>query len=59
MATGLSQRLPCTWRPGPRALISLVEWEAGTLDEPYAENTLGDARSARWRADLAVRQISD
>jgi hypothetical protein len=42
-----------------RALISLVEPEAGTLDEAYAENTLRDARSAGWRADLAVRQISD
>jgi hypothetical protein len=42
-----------------RALISLVEWEAGTLDGSYAENTLRDARSAGWRADLAVRQISD
>jgi hypothetical protein len=41
------------------ALISLVESEAGTLDEAYAENTLRDARSAGWRADLAVRQISD
>src|SRR5829696_6272661 len=40
-----------------RALISLVESQAGTLDEAYAENTLRDARSATWRADLAVRQI--
>jgi hypothetical protein len=55
-ATGLSQRLPCTWRPGPRALI---ESETGTLDEAYVENTLRDARNAGWRADLAVRQISD
>jgi hypothetical protein len=43
-----------------RALISLVESETGTLDEAYAENTLrDDARNAGWRADLAVRQISD
>ena len=42
-----------------RALISLVESETGTLDEAYAQNTLRDARSAGWRADLAVRQISD
>jgi hypothetical protein len=42
-----------------RALISLVESQTGTLDEAYAENTLRDARSAGWRADLAVRQISD
>ena len=41
------------------ALIPLVEAEAVTLEEPRAENTLRDARSARWRADLAVRQISD
>jgi hypothetical protein len=40
-----------------RALISLVESEATSLDEPRAENTLRDARSALWRADLAVRQI--
>ena len=42
-----------------RALISLVGSETGTLDETHAENTLRDARSAHWRADLAVRQISD
>jgi hypothetical protein len=41
------------------ALISLVESETGTLDEAHADNTLRDARSAGWRADLAVRQISD
>ncbi|MDQ3863574.1 MAG: hypothetical protein M3317_08760 [Actinomycetota bacterium] len=40
-----------------RALIPLVESEAGTLEEAYAENTLRDARSALWRADLAVRQV--
>jgi ABC-type hemin transport system ATPase subunit len=40
-----------------RALISLVESETGTLDEAHAENTLRDARSAGWRADLAVRQL--
>jgi hypothetical protein len=40
-----------------RALISLVEWEAGILDGSYAENTLRDARSAGWRADLAVKQL--
>jgi hypothetical protein len=39
-----------------RALIPLVESEAGTLDEAHAENTLRDARSAGWRADLARRQ---
>jgi hypothetical protein len=42
-----------------RALIPLVELEAAALDEPGAENTLRDARSARWRADLAVRQIEE
>ena len=42
-----------------RALISLVESETGTLDEAHADNTLRDAHSADWRADLAVRQISD
>ena len=40
-----------------RALVPLVEAEAGTLEEPYAENTLRDARSAGWRADLAVKQV--
>ena len=40
-----------------RALVPLVESEAGTLEEPYAENTLRDARSAGWRADLAMRQL--
>jgi hypothetical protein len=39
-----------------RALIPLVESKAGTLDGPYAENSLRDMRSAGWRADLAVRQ---
>ncbi len=40
-----------------RALIPLVESKAGTLDAAHAENTLRDARSAGWRADLAVRQL--
>jgi hypothetical protein len=40
-----------------RALIPLVESEAGTLEGAYAENTLRDARSAGWRADLAARQL--
>jgi len=39
------------------ALIPLVEAEAVTLEEPRAENMLRDARSARWRADLAVSQL--
>ena len=42
-----------------RSLISLAESEAGALDETHAENTRRDARSAGWRADLAVRQIED
>jgi hypothetical protein len=42
-----------------RALISLAESKTLALDETRAENTLRDARSARWRADLAVRQIED
>ena len=41
------------------ALISLIESEAGVLDETHSENALRDARSAGWRADLAVRQIED
>ena len=39
-----------------RALISLVEAKAMTLEGTYAENTLRDARSAGWRADLARKQ---
>jgi len=40
-----------------RVMIPLVESEAGTLEEPYAENTLREARSAGWRAGLAVNQL--
>jgi hypothetical protein len=40
-----------------RALIPLIESEAGATEEAYAENKLRDARSAGWRADLAVRQV--
>ena len=40
-----------------RAIIPLVESEAVTLDGSHAENTLRDARSATWRADLAVKQL--
>ena len=42
-----------------RALISLSESKTSSRDESHAENTRGDARSAGWRADLAVRQIED
>ena len=42
-----------------RALAVLVEAETGILDETHAENTLRDARSALWRASLAVRQIEE
>lgn len=42
-----------------RALISLAESKTLTPDETHAENTLRDALSAGWRADLAVRQIED
>ena len=40
-----------------RALLTLVEARAGSLERTYAENALRDARGARWRADLAVRQV--
>jgi len=40
-----------------RALIPLVESEAAALDETSSGNTLRDAQSAGWRADLAVRQL--
>ena len=42
-----------------RDLISLAESGAGALEDAHAENTLRDARSALWRADLALRQIED
>ena len=42
-----------------RALISLAESKTLALEESHAENTLRDARSAGWRADLAIRQIED
>jgi hypothetical protein len=41
------------------ALIPLVEAEAAALEESRAENMLRDARSARWRADLARKQTED
>ncbi len=40
-----------------RALIPLIESDIAATDETGAENTLRDARSARWRADLAIRQV--
>ncbi|MDP9409197.1 MAG: hypothetical protein M3P70_01640 [Actinomycetota bacterium] len=42
-----------------RALVVLVEARAWTLDEDHAENTLRDVRGALWRADLAVRQVTE
>lgn len=42
-----------------RALIPLIEAEIVAMDEPGAEYTRKDARSARWRVDLAVRQLED
>ncbi len=42
-----------------RALIPLIELEAAALDETGAENMLRDVRSARWRADLAIRQVAE
>lgn len=38
------------------ALLPLIEAEAAAEDAE-TENTLRDARSARWRAELAVRQL--
>jgi len=40
-----------------QALIPLIELETATVNETSAENTLRDARSARWRADLAIQQV--
>lgn len=42
-----------------RALIPLIEADLVAMDETGAEYTRKDARSARWRADLAVRQLED
>lgn len=42
-----------------RALIPLIESEVAAADDTGAENTRKDARSARWRADLAVQQLED
>lgn len=39
------------------ALLALVE-NVETID-PYAENVSRDARSAGWKADLAVRQLGE
>ena len=42
-----------------RALIPLIEAELVAVDEPGADYTRKDARSARWRADLAVQQSEE
>ena len=42
-----------------RALVALAESRAGALDLTHAENVLRDARGARWRTDLAVRQVDE
>ena len=39
------------------ALLALVE--GGEPNDPHAENVSRDARSAGWKADLAVRQLAD
>lgn len=39
------------------ALLELVE--NGKPNDPHAENISRDARSAGWKADLAVRQLTD
>ena len=42
-----------------RALVDLLESETAALEETSAKNTLRDARSAGWRADLAADQIEE
>ena len=42
-----------------RALIPLIEAELVAADETGADYTRKDARSARWRADLAVQQLEE
>lgn len=39
------------------ALLALVE--SGEPNGPHAKNVSRDARSAGWKADLAVRQLTD
>ena len=42
-----------------RALGLLVEAGSQALAEEHAENSLRDVRGARWRVDLAVRQLDE
>ncbi len=42
-----------------RALGSLVEARTQDLGEEHTENSLRDVRGARWRVDLAVRQLDE
>ncbi len=42
-----------------RALVALVEYRTGAAEDPHSQNTLKDARGARWRADLAAQQIEE
>ena len=42
-----------------RALAALAETGIHAPGDASAENTLRDARSADWKADLAVRQIEE
>jgi hypothetical protein len=56
-AKGLSRQRPYTWRPGPPESLCPRRGTGRTLEEAYTENTLRDARSAGWRADLAEKQL--
>lgn len=42
-----------------RALVALVEATIGEPEDAHTENILRDARSAGWKADLAVRQLGE
>jgi hypothetical protein len=42
-----------------RALSLLAESEAKDLENTHSDNVLRDARGARWRTDLATRQVDE
>lgn len=41
------------------ALGLLAEHSAGQLEDIHSDNVRRDARGARWRADLAIRQVDE
>ena len=41
------------------ALLALVEAGVGSSEDTHLENVMRDARSAGWKADLAVSQLGE